>query len=204
MTSDDPRAQATYAARKTLPVVYGIDISLTSTGVARLFGIDQGWTQAVTSTGRRADGIVDRAVRIETVASRVLQLVTPRPEELSCPHLIVVEAPSYGALGGSTHDRSGLWWTVVGALIARGWPVAAIPPTTLKVYATGQGRAFKEDMVDAARQVWPWFDGTHDEADGLWLAAAGRRYLGHPVDPDQPRQAEALTTAAWPIDEDAA
>ena len=49
-----------------------------------------------------------------------------------------------------------------------------VPPSTLKLYTTGNGRASKEEMVAAVADRWGWDCGKeHDQADALALARAG-------------------------------
>ena len=50
-----------------------------------------------------------------------------------------------------------------------------VPPAKLKKYATGNGRASKDEMTAAARKRWPEIEiVSHDQADALWLMAYGQ------------------------------
>jgi crossover junction endodeoxyribonuclease RuvC len=80
-----------------------------------------------------------------------------------------------------------------------GVPVAMVPPSTLKVYATGSGAADKDAMLKAARGMWPDVDIEDDNsADALLLAAMGARYLGHPCDDVPAERWASLDGAEWP------
>lgn len=49
-------------------------------------------------------------------------------------------------------------------------PVVLVPATKVKKHATGNGRAKKEEMMNAARRNWPGVQlQTHDQADALWV-----------------------------------
>lgn len=56
--------------------------------------------------------------------------------------------------------------------------ITVIPPTLLKLYATGSGNANKEKMIRAAYVRWKK-KLTDDEADALWLA-----HLAYAIDQD--------------------
>lgn len=48
-----------------------------------------------------------------------------------------------------------------------------VAPTTVKKFATGYGRASKEEMIAAARKRWGPGVKTEHEADALWICAWG-------------------------------
>lgn len=50
-------------------------------------------------------------------------------------------------------------------------PVVSVHSGTLKKFATGSGRASKEDMIAAARKRWQVEPKTDDEADALMILA---------------------------------
>ena len=89
------------------PVIVGIDFSLTCTGLA---GRD--WTDRIKSKGSKNDTLAQRA-------SRLLDLQRQIVEHAVGATMIVVEQPAYSQHQGSTHDRSGLWWLVVGSSARR-------------------------------------------------------------------------------------
>lgn len=185
--------------------IIGVDLSLRSTGVAILSDSDGELTWLVKSSGHRGDSLALRADRVKAIADRVVELACVEVALGGAVDLIVVEAPSYNTAGGSTHDRSGLWWIVVAALreIA---PVATVPPSSRAKYATGNGHATKGAVVRAMTKIFPAWLGNDDEADALALACMGARWLGRPLElslsTDQ-RDAYSSKGIEWPVTEGA-
>jgi crossover junction endodeoxyribonuclease RuvC len=179
--------------------VVGIDLSLTSTGLCanQLEVItDLG---NVKSTGKNTDTYDDRQKRLYRLMNEVVDWT-----EAKRPDLVVIEAPSYGSVGRGTFDRSGLWWMVVSALRAEGFPVAFVSPKARAKYGTGNGNSDKKAVhafvLEKYADIAPRRIKNNDEADAVLLAAMGSRYLGHPVEPVHPGDAAcaALTGVLWP------
>lgn len=173
---------------ETFPVtVVGLDLSLSSTGVAGARSDGQVWTDRIrTPTGLRGHE------RMAWLTARVKDFTRG-----AC--LVMVEGPSYGSTGGSVHERAGLWWLVTHSLWARGVEVAVVPPSCLKKYATGRGNAGKDEVLIAMVRRFPAVDiGGNDEADGLVLACMGADRLGFPVVKFPDAHREALVKVAWP------
>lgn len=171
------------------PRVIGLDLSLRSTGVA-------GGTWALTVTGPKLaddDAVELRWARLRRMRAQLL-------EYIDNADLVVLESPAYskGADPGS-HERAWLWWAVAGRCIAREVPLALVSPGTLKVYATGDGRATKEDVVQQVQKRRPdvTFRG-NNEADALTLAALGLDHLGHPPVDLPKTHRRALDAVHWP------
>lgn len=166
--------------------VVGLDLSLTSTGVA-----------VATQDGAITDRITTKPTPNATLRDRVARL--GMMASLTCDHakgadLIVIEQPAYSRTGGSTHDRSGLWWLVVGKLSGL-YPVVEVAPTCRSRYATGRGNASKDDVLSAVIRRYPHVDvNGNDEADALILAAMGARHLGHPLERPGLKPMHALPT----------
>lgn len=171
------------------PKVIGLDLSLRSTGVA---GRD--WALTIAGPKLPDDAPIERHwARLRHMRARLL-------EYIDSADLLVLEAPAYskGADPGS-HERAWLWWAVAGRCFAREIPLALVSPGTLKVYATGDGRASKEDVVQQTQRRRPdvQFRG-NDQADALTLAAMGLDALGHaPVELPQTHR-RALASVDWP------
>jgi len=170
------------------PLVIGLDLSLTATGVAHMRG-DQVVTDTITPPANRRAGLL----RLRWLRDHLLELI-------GAPALVVVEGPSYGSTGAGQHDRAGLYWLVLDGLWSRGVPVAVAPPANVKRYATGAGggpKASKDAVLLAAARRFPGFDGDNNAADALWLAAMGTdRLTGATVVPAAHR--EALAKCTWP------
>jgi Holliday junction resolvasome RuvABC endonuclease subunit len=163
------------------PRVAGLDLSLTGTGVAVAVGGGM-WAETITPRKLRGHD------RLEHILSNVREAV--RGADLA-----VIEGPSLNSRTGHPHERGGLWWAVAHGLWLKGIPYAVVPPATLKQYATGKGTADKDVMWAAA----DWYlhavvDQLADDnqVDAGFLAAAGRRWLGQPIDTTPPEQWAAL------------
>jgi crossover junction endodeoxyribonuclease RuvC len=119
------------------PVVVGLDLSLTATGVATSSG-----TKIVDSTGHKGDTLDQRRTRLIGMTERIINEVTPLAD------LVVIEAPAFSRTQGAMHDRSGLWWLVVAALHDGLANVTEVAPTALKKYITGKGNALRALGLD--------------------------------------------------------
>lgn len=176
--------------QSALPVhtVIGIDLSLTATGLS-----DGRTTWRVRSTGKADDDLQRRH-------SRQRRLVMDILDRALLAALVVIEQPAYSRQAGHQHDRSGAWWAVVDALLSAGVAVAEVPPTTLKLYATGRGNADKGAMIESATRRLPdvQTDGDADRADALWLAAAGLDHLDQPLCLLPAVHRAALAKVRWP------
>jgi Holliday junction resolvasome RuvABC endonuclease subunit len=87
------------------------------------------------------------------------------------PDLVAYERPFHRG-GSSTEILIGFATRVQEVCAAREIEHAVVPPSTLKLFATGRGNASKTTMVAAARRRWP--DEriqTDDQADALWVMA---------------------------------
>lgn len=167
-------------------IVRGLDLSLTGTGVA-----GAGWAQTLGSKGRRADTYAMRRARLHGLADRIVEAVGP------CD-LAVVEGPSYGSQGAGTWDRAGLWWLVVDRLAARNIPLAVVAPTARARYATGDGRAGKQDVLAAATFRYGIRLRDDNQADAMVLCAMGHDWLGDPLAEAPETHRAALDRVEWP------
>lgn len=90
------------------------------------------------------------------------------------PDLIVWERiVQAGRGGGSAAATTGLYsleTQLVEVAFVTGAETLTVMPSSLKKFATGDGRADKARMVLEARKKWPgWTPATHDEADARWV-----------------------------------
>lgn len=167
-------------------IVRGLDLSLTGAGVA-----GAGWAQTLGSKGKRTDTYAMRRARLHRLAGRIVEAVGP------CD-LAVVEGPSYGSRGAGTWDRAGLWWLVVDALAAREVPVAVVTPSARAKYATGDGRAGKQAVLDAAAVRYGVALRDDNQADAMVLCAMGHDWLDEPLATVPDRHRAALARVEWP------
>lgn len=180
-----------------MTVVLGLDLSLTRTGIARITAGDvpTWWTGSIKSAGEKGATLRDRHARMSRLAFSIRGEVID-----SRPSLVVIEGPALARVGGSNHDRSGLWWLVVEPLMTAQVPVAVCPPKSRAKYVTGNGNAGKDEVLLAAASRYPHAGiSNNDEADALVLAAMGARHLGEPVESSLPKtHLAALPGVEWP------
>lgn len=166
------------------PLIYslGIDLSLTGTGLTLIS--DEGIkTALVKSKGDAKATLDERAARLSMLSETILQHASLVADD----GVIVIEQPAYSQTAGSHHDRSGLWWMIVGRLIELGYHVVEIAPTSVKKYACGKGNAAKDAVLAAVVKRYPQADVTDNNiADSLVLAAMGARWLKRPIDINLP------------------
>lgn len=192
-TGDAPPARGvgSVPAPAAHPLVIGLDLSIKSTGVA-----GASWAKTLTtwSLPRKGATRVERWARMRAARAQILPFI-------DSADLVVQESPAYstGDLPGS-QDLAWLWWSIYGRCVAREIPWVEVGTSTLKVYATGNGRASKEDVVQAVatRRRDITFRG-NDEADALTLAAMGFDALGHPPVEMPKTHRRALESVRWPV-----
>lgn len=176
--------------------VVGIDQSLTATGVAVH---ESGETRTLLITSELESGAL--AIR-NTVRYHVGQVLKFSPK---ADVLFVIEAPIIPRHGGKQSgagkvlERAWLFGMLFDQLISRG-NVATVHPSTRALYATGNGKAEKPEVVLAMSAAYPQLVvHDHNIADALALLGMGARWLGEPIDGSiSSRQAKAMRTAHWP------
>jgi len=174
-------AQTATTAR---PLVIGLDLSLTCTGVA-----GEGWTDFIRPKGLRGHP------RLNFILDMVNSFIKRAD-------LVVIEGPSFG--GGVQHrheDLAGLRVMVRHACWRRQIPYAIVPPSCRALYATGKGSASKGEVRDAiATRYGIELDGVgrYDRADAYTLLAAGLHHLGLPLAPVPEKNATGLIGCQWP------
>lgn len=182
-----------------IPTVYGLDLSLTSTGI---------------SDGKTADALIPGSRtghdRLEFHRRTIRERI---PDETS---LVVIEgvAMSVGYRPG-VEEMTYLRGLIRHDLWRRHIPVAICPPQHRIIYACGVANPAKEypankrktiakgmvrDAVIARYGVPCEGRGRYDQADATILAAMGVHWLGYPmaVLPDTHRR--ALDGVQWPLD----
>lgn len=169
--------------------VIGLDLSLTSTGVA----LPDGTTYRIRT--RQKDG--DR--RLLVIRDRIRQDLAEHR-----PHVAVVEdLPRHAKGAGVTAMVQGIARV---ELLDAGVPYALVVAATLKSYAADHGRAEKRDMAAAAYlAAGVEFPGDlnakgdgGDMCDAWWLRAAGHDHYGTPLFDLPQAQRDRLTKVSWP------
>lgn len=166
--------------------IAGLDVSLTGTGIATTAG-----TTTITTKGKRADSLVQRHRRFQGITRRLF-------DELGTCDLAVVEAPAYGAPGGSTWDRGGLWWLIIDGLLDREIPVALVSPRSRAKYAAGNGNAGKAAVMRAVQQTYGVLTSDDNQSDALCLRAMGHDWAGQPIGSVPEINRTALLSCEWP------
>jgi crossover junction endodeoxyribonuclease RuvC len=182
------------------PVVIGLDLSLTSAGIAVASGDGTLLVDTIKSSGKRGATWLERSLRLGIMRNGILDVV-----EMYDPDLIVVETPSYGSNLPGKHDVSGLWWLVVNKLTAV-YSMAFVVPKARAKYGTGNGNSPKDVVEAFVREVYTDLLPEHerfknnDECDATLLAAMGMRHLGYRIEPHELHEdnLKAMENAAWP------
>ncbi|MEU1880873.1 hypothetical protein ABZ470_26500 [Streptosporangium sp. NPDC020072] len=176
------------------PHIVGLDISITSTGMAT--GV--GWCEKV---GR--DGVTKLPLRakyqvLNDLASRIIVLTSAEKADLVLVEKLVFNRQDGGR--GGAGERSYLYYRTMGIIADAGVPVVEVPQATLKTYALGKGVGSKTEIVDSIARRLPVFvtGGNHDMADAAVLAAMGADYLGHPLAIMPQAHRVALDRMTWP------
>lgn len=151
--------------------IAGIDPSVRSTGLARVDG------KTITVVGppvpKRAS-VGERADRLVRIAEGVLEALRAN----SGPELVVFEGYGLASKGGYSAaynaELGGLLRAELRSLFR--CELVEVPPSSLKLWATGTGNATKDEMLEAARARGAMPRG-HDEADAYLLRAWGIELL---------------------------
>lgn len=165
--------------------IMGLDLSMTATGVA--------FPDSSTALIRPRGSGYGRLVSYEQWLTGALRVARP--------DLAVVEDIRAGLKGDAAKVIPMVHGVALLCLGRAGVPFALVNASTLKVYATGNGRADKDEMKRAALELagreFPGDKGG-DQCDAWWLRAAGHAAYGSPVVQMTAASTEALRTVAWP------
>jgi crossover junction endodeoxyribonuclease RuvC len=178
----------------TKPIVIGLDLSLTGSGVAS----SNGWCDRVGTPDITTRSLGERIVAVDFLVNQIITLVAR-------PALVCIEIPAFSRAGGGALERGSLWWLVVRRLHSAEIPVAEVAIQQRMRYATGKGAASKGAIIDAVARRWPvWETGGDDNlADAAVLAAMGADRLGHPLAAMPATHRKALDGVRWPDSIDA-
>lgn len=180
-------------------LVLGIDPSLTATGLAMINPQTRRARVAEVKTTPTTSDLEARSDRQRGIALAVDAFVGS-----SWPHLVIIEAPSFGsrAKSAAQHERSGLFWSLVRLSLKYEATIVEVSPRARAKYATGNGNAVKASVVEATLETYRSLlderELTDNEADALALAAMGARSLGYPVERSiTPAQLDAMKRVDW-------
>ena len=168
----------------------GLDLSLTSTGIAIIRG-GHAQVDRVMSKPTKNATTDDQVARMRLIATTILHLI-PADQAVR----VAVEGPSFASTGSAAHILGGLWWIVRDVLSRVSLEVLIVPPATVKKYATGRGNAGKDEVLAAVVRRYADVDVRgNDEADALVLASIAARLDEHPIDAVPAAHYSTLTTA---------
>lgn len=184
-----------------MTIVVGVDPSLSSTGVFAIVDGESAHERVQSKPGQ--DSVTERALRIATMCAALHVAVRNCSDRAGgdgeLPALIVMEAPSYGSqMQGQSHYLAGLWWGMARRL-SRIAPLAVAAPGTVKKFATGSGRAGKDEMLAAAIRAFPEARiSNNDVADAAALAGLGAAYMNVPAGRWPGKGRDAVLAVRWP------
>lgn len=151
-----------------MTAVVGLDLSLTATGVATTAG------EVVISSKLKG------MARIAAIDGRIWEHVGGVAPMMDVD-LVVIEGYSFGSRNSQAHALGELGGVVRMALHTLAVPYIDVPPSTLKVFATGKGNAGKDEVLAAAIRRLGFGGHDNNAADALWLRALGHHVLGDPL-----------------------
>jgi Holliday junction resolvasome RuvABC endonuclease subunit len=164
--------------------VLGLDPSLTGTGMAALHYHNGRWVGITASRGRpgkRGESLEVRDRRQQEILEHLYGA------NLDGLDVAGVESPAFGAPGGSTWDRAGLWWRLVHSLIHHRVPVVQVTSGQRQKFAVGRAHSAKNpvdkaDVAMAAAKMWPDIEiRGNNAADALVIASIAAVTLDLPV-----------------------
>lgn len=147
-------------------MIYGLDLSLTATGLAAL---DKHNQVTVRTFGTPAK------MKVEARLTEMAEQVRLR---LCHPELVVIEGLAFGANDPSAHERAALHYIVRCNLWSDETPVLVVAPSSLKKFITGKGSAKKELVILEVFKRWNVSVNDNNEADAAGLAYLGAAWLG--------------------------
>lgn len=175
--------------------ILGVDPSITSTGLAIIDGVTPVWRYHWGIDGHNTDGTVKRSRNIRAVAKHIREVIAQQQFDVA-----VIEARAHGSRYGNPGEREALRQAIIGILDVRKIPMAFINPSTRALWATGNGRAEKSEVLAAVRTWWPGLHITNDdEGDAFVLALMFAQKLGEtmPFEVTQ-RHRGGIEKGEWP------
>lgn len=178
--------------------VAALDLSLASTGIACTHdskGQPRLFARTVAPPRSPSKPTSMDHARVHKVFTAVRNTVLCQPD------LVVIEwLPQFEGHGDASLRLAELHGVVRHWLWGRRIPVADVRPTHLQMYATGKGRATKQEVREAVtgRYGGLLHIGTDDEADAVTLLAMGLHANGQPLADVPDANRKALAGTRWP------
>jgi Holliday junction resolvasome RuvABC endonuclease subunit len=168
----------------TNPVIVGIDLSLTATGIC-------------------CDDNCCTTIEPKTVGMARLNDIRGALEHHMMADLVMLEGYSYASRHSHAHALGELGGLIRWSLWKSHIPYVDIPPSTLKKFATGKGNASKDQMVASAARLGCPAD-NNNAVDAWWLRQLGVYALYVPITDYCPVPAtgyrnEIVAAIDWPM-----
>lgn len=130
--------------------------------------------------------------RLDWIRARVM-------EKADSAQLVAIEGYSFASEASRAHSLGELGGLIKWNVWARKIPIVIIPPTSLKMFATGKGNAKKDEVFAAAIRKLGYVGNSHDEADARWLwTMAQAHYTAGPLELTE-AQARSMEKIDWPV-----
>lgn len=146
------------------PSFWGIDPSLTSTGV---IGLDDNarilYSSHVGYHGEQGMPLTKQAQRISRITMNIINAI-PKGA------FVGIETPAYRSQSTSAWERGGLLYNLIIHLMGKECRVYGIPPANAKTWLAGHAQAGKKSMLICAKQLSGHDFETDDEADAYAIA----------------------------------
>lgn len=170
-----------------MPDVIGLDLSLTSTGMA--------YGDATVSFQPKTKGMQ----RLQEIMRGVFDIARSLPDPF-----VVVEGYSFSSRNSHAHALGELGGVIRYHLWQAQVPYVDVPPTCRAKFATGKGNAGKAEVVSAvsARTGRTWIGkGAEDECDAWVLQEMGLAHFNIPRHQWPAANLSTLSTIEWPDSE---
>lgn len=152
-------------------LILGIDQSYTSTGIVVIE--NDNILLAERFASNKEDTKFYRSWEIKNYIKEVVEKYNPER--------VAIEGLAFGMRGDATRDLAGLQFVIVNELMfVHNLEVVVVSPKSLKLFATGSGKAKKKEMIEALpTEVHQLFTeelvikktkGLDDVTDAYWLA----------------------------------
>lgn len=155
-------------------MILGLDPSLTSLGYA--YG-----TPKAATVGTIIPKKVKGLQRLAYIRDEITDIL-----DTEQPELVAYEDYSMGSRGKTFHIGE-LGGVLKLALYERNIPILLVPPSSLKLFATGKGNADKDQVRVAMAKHRGWLFNSDDEADAYALLQMGLAYSDARQRPRDPR-----------------
>lgn len=151
---------------------YGLDFSLTSTGLASFDG--DTWDTATIRTTPVDSSPGSFLSRVDHIAAKAVSWMDPHEGDVIC-----IEGPALHAKSSQLDRMFGAWWLLMKAITDHAGEPWIIPPAVVKQIATGKGNAGKDEVLIAMLRRFPSAPiSGNDTADACALAVAATHIGG--------------------------